>query len=201
MPPSEFSLSTREARVAALKKIEARRPEIWKELLKQLRSFNPSQKIAFERGDGTNSHSRDVVVDGTRVGVRLDTERVGSEYHSRPGRYYFTIGRWRRHVNQARAIEKKTGFDWARIAQLVEAVRQIQIEDADSEARHNSIREAREAELKALYERRPELRDVADFAEIAHGNFTVTLRSLTIEHLESALDLVRLVRSKEEAET
>jgi len=63
---------------------------------------------------------------------------------------------------------------------------------------HKSVRDARETELKELYKRRPELRDVAHVAEIAHGRFEVTLRSLNISRLESALDLARIVRIHEE---
>ena len=167
----------------------------WARLFKELRAANPTQKISRARSALT--------VDGTEIEISLDRERGGQStiMHVSHGRYYFVIGRWTRHRPRPRAVEGKDGFNWARVCQLVEAERLRIIREAESEATHAANQKAREAELKALFRRRPELRAVEDEVAIEHRKFPVALRGLTIEHVEMALAVALAVRKAEDGAT
>ena len=179
-------LRSEQERIERGKKDTAHRKASWDALLKQLRLSNPTQKIVFRERSEYRAY---VVADGTAVEVRLDREVPGgrgSWYSDRDGRYYFTVGGYRRHTTRPRAVEKKTGFDWARIAQLVEEERLRAVRDTESQNALDAQQKAAEVALKALYRRRPELKN--NEVTVTLGHIEVSLRGISVEQLEAVLD-------------
>ncbi len=159
--------------------------QIWDELVKQLRAANPGQKIAFRH------KTHELVVDGTVVPISLDTERIGDGYRMRHGRYYFTIGAWRKNVTRPRAIERKDGFDWACIAQRVEAERQRLVYEKETQEGNKARLAKCRGELEALFERRPELAHLQVYVNVLEGSGTYSFKvnGMDVKWLETVLDI------------
>ena len=178
-------------RAAESKRRDDARKEHWATLIRSLRAANPTPTIAYDRSGGSMTHARVVVIDGAHVDIRLDEEIIGDGFYAKRGRFYFTIGsyRGRRNSPRPRAVCKKDGFDWARIAQLVEDERKRVARNEEA----NNIAEAREKatqdQLDALYKRRPGFRD-NPFVTIEHGAFRVLIQGLDVERVERVLDAV-----------
>ena len=169
-----------------------RGPEIWKTLVAHLRKLNPEQKIKLAKA--YYSYSRDVVIDGTAVPVSLNQEHTSGGFrHIRLGRYYFTIGDWSRHRARARAIEGKKGFDWGRVAQLVEAERLYVVAKQIQESESERVEKLAKKQLAELLKRRRDLREVVEqYVEIAHGKFGVEVNGMSVTVLERVLDAAKL---------
>jgi hypothetical protein len=194
MPQSEtFAQAEVRLRAERVAKDQEARKKHWADLLKELRAANPSQTITY---DGKDNQWRSLVVDGTEFRVELGEKRSGraGDYH-RVGRgvYYFVIGDWRRGGNRPRANQTKTGFDWARIAQLVEDERKYIAAKGESEKNAALVLARANAELDALFKRRPDLEDQRYTLDISSrtGRFTYTARDLDIDKLERVMDLAR----------
>jgi len=179
---------------SARKDKEARKTH-WRDLLRQLRAANPSQKIVYrEAGDVVVT----IVIDGAEVEVRLDEKRDGSpdSWRARRGTgiYYFTVGRHHRHGGaRPRAMQKKAGFDWARLAQLIEDERKYVAAKVAGEKSATETLARANVELDALFKRRADLEDLRCQLDISSrtGRFTYTARDMDIDQLERVMDLAR----------
>jgi hypothetical protein len=194
MPQNEtFAQAETRLREERRLKDEEVRKKHWADLLKNLRAANPSQTITY---DGKDAHWRSLVVDGTEFRIELDEKRSGraGDYHRvGKGVYYFVIGDWRRGGNRPRANEKKTGFDWAHIAQLVEGERKRLLERGDSEARVMATRKTAAKALDTLFRRRRDLEDNRLFIGVSDGDgtFTYTVRGMDVATLEKVMDIAK----------
>jgi hypothetical protein len=170
---------------------ETVRAKHWKDLLVQLRKLNPTQKFKY---DDKSECVRSLSIDGVEVELRLDEQRSGGWlfYSHGNGIYCFTIGAYRRHYGvRPRAVQKKTGFDWAKIAQLVEDERKYILAKNEDEVRKKDVLTCAGAALDALFKRRPELEDKRSLIDISSrtGKFTFTVYAMDIWTLERVLDI------------
>lgn len=198
-------------RAAYAKLVDEKRKGFWSTLLKELRAANPTQKIAYRSAGGSGDYVRNVVIDSVKtrgvglveIEIRLNQESGSHSFFAKPvmRRFYFTIGAYRLNRGaRPRAVEKKAGFDWARICQLVEDDRLWRIrEDAaqrDADAREKSA----EKQLNEMFKRRPDLRAVESLIEIAGGKFNVEARCLDIQNAEIILSAALRAQEKQQKE-
>ena len=187
-------LRSEEERVADARKDEEARKKHWGDLIAQLRALNPTQKFKYRGGSEVVRH---LIIDGVELELRLDEQyKRESRYNPKPsGIYYFTIGRGSfRGGPRPRAKLCKTGFDWARIAQLVEYERKYLVARVDGEAQQKATIAKANAELDALFKRRPDLEDRRYELNISSrdGRFTFTVHGMDVDKLERALDLAKV---------
>jgi len=175
---------------------KTRNVEIWRQLLKELRAANPSQTIALERGSYVQT--RDILIDGTKIELSLENEfnHNTTEF----GRFYFKIGKWVRNRTRLRAVEGVKGFDWARIAQLVENERKREAAQVERDKLTKKKCDAAAGLLKTLWKRRPELKELFEVhGDVDEGRFEFELQGLDVGQLEAALDIALDVKRIEEA--
>jgi hypothetical protein len=164
------------------------REKHWRDLIAELRKANPAQGIAYRNSDKT---LRYVVIDGTAVAIRLDKQRpTYGGWTARPnGVYYFTIFGGAR----PRAVQGKRGFNWPRIAQLVERARVELMATAKNDASAKATLAKATKELDALFRRRPDLEDERSLIDVSSrdGSFQYTVRSMDVATLEGVLVLAK----------
>ena len=176
---------------------EAFRKVAWTSLLTQLRSLSPKQKISYTRQSRNWMNYRDLVLDGVEVRIRIDYAK--GEHFSfsskRPRRYYFTIGRYHRSRRMTRAICGKNGFNWPRVAHLVESERKFQADTRRAEQHATETRESASAKLDQLFKRRPELDGRRAYIGVSEvdGTFSYTVHNMEIGALEAVLDVAHAV--------
>lgn len=186
-------LRSEEERAAYAAKDKAAREKHWHDLLAELRKANPSQKIVYR---DSSDIIRYVVIDGTRVEIRLDEQRPAhGNWVGRPnGVYYFTIGGYRRFGgSRPRAVCGKNGFNWAKIAQLMEGERASLVAKASDDARAETERKAAADTLDKLFKRRPDLEDMRLMIGVhaRSGTFSFTVLGMDVATLEGVLNLAK----------
>ena len=194
MPQSEtFAQAEVRLRAERVAKDQEARKKHWADLLKELRAANQSQTITY---DGKDDRLRSLVIDSTEFRIELDEKRSGraGDYHRvGKGVYYFVIGDWRRGGNRPRANETKTGFDWARIAQLVEGERKRLVARDESEARVKATRAEAAKALDKLFKKKPRLADMRTYVGVSDSTdlFSYTVHGMGIDALEYVLDIAK----------